>query len=122
MLLENGTTGVGGLEAIIPIAPNTSYFHYFKSNGLVRSPDGYLGEEIDVLYHYIHSGDAAKRVGYNARVRDTEMKNGMGRITGDYNDFWAGRDYLNDMEPMKAALLMSKGFNANNFIFKPCHQ
>jgi X-Pro dipeptidyl-peptidase len=35
----------------------------------------------------------------------------MDRITGDYNDFWAGRDYLNDMEPMKAALLMSHGFN-----------
>jgi len=39
------------------------------------------------------------------------MKNGMDRITGDYNDFWAGRDYLNQMEPMKAALLMSHGFN-----------
>jgi X-Pro dipeptidyl-peptidase len=39
------------------------------------------------------------------------MKNGMDRITGDYNDFWAGRDYLNDMKPMKAALLMSHGFN-----------
>lgn len=35
----------------------------------------------------------------------------MDRITGDYNDFWAGRDYLNDMGPMKAALLMSHGFN-----------
>jgi X-Pro dipeptidyl-peptidase len=39
------------------------------------------------------------------------MKNGMDRITGDYNNFWAGRDYLNDMKPMKAALLMSHGFN-----------
>lgn len=39
------------------------------------------------------------------------MKDGMDRITGDYNDFWAGRDYLNDMEPMKAAMLMSHGFN-----------
>jgi X-Pro dipeptidyl-peptidase len=39
------------------------------------------------------------------------MKNGMDRITGDYNDFWAGRDYLNDMKPMKAAMLMSHGFN-----------
>ena len=39
------------------------------------------------------------------------MANGMDRVTGDYNDFWAGRDYLNDMEPMKAALLMSHGFN-----------
>ena len=109
--LAAATTGVEGLEAIIPIAPNTSYYHYYRSNGLVRSPGGYLGEDIDVLYDFIHSGDESKRARNNKVVRDTEMKNGMDRITGDYNDFWAGRDYLNDMEPMKAALLMSHGFN-----------
>ena len=109
--LAAATTGVEGLEAIIPIAPNTSYYHYYRSNGLVRSPGGYLGEDIDVLYDFIHSGDESKRAYNNATVRDTEMKNGMDRITGDYNDFWAGRDYLNEMGPMKAALLMSHGFN-----------
>ncbi|WP_405208077.1 Xaa-Pro dipeptidyl-peptidase [Aquimarina sp. LLG6339-5] len=109
--LAAATTGVKGLEAIIPIAPNTSYYHYYRSNGLVRSPGGYLGEDIDVLYDFIHSGDESKRPYNNKTVRDTEMKNGMDRITGDYNDFWAGRDYLNDMKPMKAALLMSHGFN-----------
>jgi X-Pro dipeptidyl-peptidase len=109
--LAAATTGVVGLEAIIPIAPNTSYYHYYRSNGLVRSPGGYLGEDIDVLYDFIHSGSPEKRAYNNATVRDQEMKAGMDRQTGDYNDFWAGRDYLNDMEPMKAALLMSHGFN-----------
>nr|WP_090293542.1 Xaa-Pro dipeptidyl-peptidase [Allomuricauda zhangzhouensis] len=109
--LAAATTGVDGLEAIIPVAPNTSYYHYYRSNGLVRSPGGYLGEDIDVLYDFIHSGDESKRARNNQVVRDTEMKNGLDRISGDYNDFWAGRDYLNDMKPMKAALLMSHGFN-----------
>lgn len=109
--LAAATTGVDGLEAIIPIAPNTSYYHYYRSNGLVRSPGGYLGEDIDVLYDFIHSGDESKRARNNKVIRDTEMKNGLDRITGDYNDFWAGRDYLNDMKPMKAAILMSHGFN-----------
>ncbi|MDB0040701.1 Xaa-Pro dipeptidyl-peptidase [Algibacter sp.] len=109
--LAAATTGVEGLEVIIPIAPNTSYYHYYRSNGLVRSPGGYLGEDIDVLYDYIHSGDESKRSHNNTKIRDTEMKKGMDRLTGDYNNFWAGRDYLNDMEPMKAALLMSHGFN-----------
>ncbi len=109
--LAAATTGVKGLEAIIPIAPNTSYYHYYRSNGLVRSPGGYLGEDIDVLYDYIHSGKEANRAHNNKVVRDTEMANNLDRITGDYNDFWAGRDYLNDMKPMKAALLMSHGFN-----------
>ena len=53
--LAAATTGVDGLEAIIPIAPNTSYYHYYRSNGLVRSPGGYLGEDIDVLYDFIQS-------------------------------------------------------------------
>jgi X-Pro dipeptidyl-peptidase len=109
--LAAATTGVEGLEAIIPIAPNTSYYHYYRSNGLVRSPGGYLGEDIDVLYDFVHSGEEANRPYNNKTIRDTEMKNGMDRQTGDYNEFWAGRDYLNQMENMKAALLMSHGFN-----------
>ncbi len=109
--LAAATTGVEALKAIIPVAPNTSYYHYYRSNGLVRSPGGYLGEDIDVLYDFIHSGDEAKRAYNNRTVRDTEMAEGMDRITGDYNDFWAGRDYLNAMGNMKAALLMSHGFN-----------
>ena len=109
--LAAATTGVEGLEAIIPIAPNTSYYHYYRSNGLVRSPGGYLGEDIDVLYDFIHSGAEDKRARNNKFIRDTEMKEGMDRLTGDYNDFWAGRDYLNHMEGMTAALLMSHGFN-----------
>ncbi len=105
------TTGVDGLKAVIPVAPNTSYYHYYRSHGLVRSPGGYLGEDIDVLYDFIHSGDEAKRPHNNRTVRDTEMAQGMDRVTGDYNDFWAGRDYLNHMGNFKAALLMSHGFN-----------
>ena len=109
--LAAATTGVEGLKAIIPIAPNTSYYHYYRSNGLIRSPGGYLGEDIDVLYDFIHSGDESKRAYSNQVIRDTEMADGMDRITGDYNAFWAGRDYINKMEPMHAALLMSHGFN-----------
>lgn len=109
--LAAATTGVEGLKAIIPVAPNTSYYHYYRSNGLVRSPGGYLGEDIDVLYDFVHSGDESKRAYGNRVIRDTEMANGQDRKSGDYNDFWAGRDYLNQMSGMKAALLMSHGFN-----------
>jgi X-Pro dipeptidyl-peptidase len=105
------TTGVEGLKAIIPVAPNTSYYHYYRSNGLVRNPGGYLGEDVDVLYDYIHSGDEAKRPYNNKTYRDGEIAKGIDRKTGDYNTFWAGRDYLNAMEPFKAALLMAHGFN-----------
>jgi X-Pro dipeptidyl-peptidase len=105
------TTGVEGLEAIIPISPNTSYYHYYRSYGLIRHPGGWMGEDIDVLYDFIHSGEESKRPYGNEVIRDTELANGMDRIYGDFNDFWAGRDYVNDMGPFKAALFLAHGFN-----------
>jgi X-Pro dipeptidyl-peptidase len=113
------TTGVDGLEAIIPIAPNTSYYHYYRSNGLVRSPGGYPGEDIDCLFDYINSGnldDPIKRKFALTVERDGEMAKGMDRTTGDYNDFWASRDLLPRVGNMKAALLMSHGFNDWNVV------
>ena len=108
--LAAATTGVEGLEAIIPIAPNTSYYHYYRSNGLVRAPGGYPGEDIDVLFDFIFSSFPDVRDYCIAEVRD-EMTAQLDRATGDYNDFWEGRDYLNHIGGVRAATLMSHGFN-----------
>ncbi|MCA9128541.1 MAG: Xaa-Pro dipeptidyl-peptidase [Planctomycetales bacterium] len=116
LALAAATTGVKGLEAIIPIAPNTSYYHYYRTHGLVRSPGGYKGEDIDVLYDFIHSGDPEKNEYCDCHVRDEEMAKGMDRISGDYNSFWAGRDYLNDLEPLNTAVLMAHAFNDWNVV------
>jgi X-Pro dipeptidyl-peptidase len=113
--LAAATTGVEGLEAIIPIAPNTSYYHYYRSNGLVRHPFGFMGEDIDYLYDYIHSS-VARREYCDCNVRDKEMAEGFDRKNGDYNEFWAGRDYLNDIGPLKAAMLMAHAFNDWNVV------
>jgi X-Pro dipeptidyl-peptidase len=111
LALAAATTGVEGLEAIIPVAPNTSYYHYYRSNGLVRHPGGYMGEDIDVLYDFIDSGNPERRAYCDENVRDTLMAQGFDRASGDYNDFWAGRDYMNALDPVKAATLMSHAFN-----------
>lgn len=111
LALAAATTGVEGLEAIIPIAPNTSYYHYYRSHGLIRHPGGYMGEDIDVLYDFINSGDPDRRDYCNCKVREQELRKGFDRVTGDYNEFWAGRDYLNDLAPLKAATLMAHAFN-----------
>ncbi len=108
--LAAAMTGVEGLEAIIPVAPNTSYYHYYRSNGLVRSPGGYPGEDIDVLFDFIFSGFPEVRDYCLANVRD-EMTARLDRRTGDYSDFWAGRDYLNHVDGVRAATLMSHAFN-----------
>ena len=109
--LAAATTGVDGLEAIIPIAPNTSYYHYYRSNGLVRHPGGWLGEDIDCLYDVIHSRNPERAAWCDCNIRDSEMLENFDRVNGDYNDFWAGRDYLNKLQPLKAAVLMAHAFN-----------
>ena len=110
------TTGVEGLEAIIPIAPNTSYYHYYRSNGLVRHPGGWLGEDIDFLYDFISSGDPARRDTCNALYRDGEFARGRDRASGDYNEFWASRDLLTKVGNIKAAVLMAHAFNDWNVV------
>ncbi len=113
------TTGVDGLEAIVPIAPNTSYYHYYRSNGLVRHPGGWLGEDTDFLYDFINTGDPARRDWCNATIRDGEMAAGMDRATGDWNDFWANRDYWPKLDGIRAATLMVHGLNDWNVM--PLH-
>lgn len=110
------TTGVKGLEAIIPVAPNTSYYHYYRSNGLVRSPGGWLGEDIDSLYDFINSGDPAGRAAADRLYRDGEFTRGRDRKTGDYNQFWAGRDLLKHVGGIKCAVLMAHAFNDWNVV------
>ncbi|MEN9817272.1 MAG: hypothetical protein RLZ32_1152 [Gemmatimonadota bacterium] len=113
------TTGVRGLAAIIPVAPNNSYYRYYRSNGLVRSPGGYLGEDVDVLYDFVQSGNPATRATCNARVRDAVITAGIDRRTGDLSDFWTGRDYLLQAGGIRAAMLTAHGFNDWNVM--PSH-
>ncbi|TVR69492.1 MAG: Xaa-Pro dipeptidyl-peptidase [Marinilabiliales bacterium] len=110
LALAAASTGVEGLEAIIPVAPNTSYYHYYRSNGLIVHPYGWMGEDIDFLYDFVHS-NPENREYCNLTVRDTEMAEGMDRVTGNYNDFWARRDLAANLENLAAAVLMAHAFN-----------
>ena len=114
--LAAAVTGVKGLEAIVPIAPNTSYYHYYRSNGLVRHPGGWLGEDIDFLYDFVNSGDPAKRAHCNRLYRDGEFVRGRDRASGDYNDFWRERDLLTKIDKVRAAVLMAHAFNDWNVV------
>jgi len=114
--LAAATTGVAGLEAIIPIAPNTSYYHYYRSHGLIRHPGGWLGEDIDFLYDFVHSQAPERRAVCNTIYRDGQFVEGRDRVTGDYNTFWAERDLLNKVQNVKAAVLMAHAFNDWNVV------
>ena len=117
--LAAATTGVQGLEVVVPVSPNTSYYHYYRSNGLVRSPGGYLGEDVDVLYDFVASGDSTGRDNCDRIWKNGAFASGQDRVTGDYNDFWSKRDLLPFVKNIKAAVLLAHGFNDYNVV--PSH-
>jgi X-Pro dipeptidyl-peptidase len=117
--LAAATTGVAGLEVVIPVSPNTSYYDYYRSNGLVRSPGGYLGEDVDVLYDFVASGPPATRAVCDRRWKGGVFAAGQDRATGDYNDFWAARDLLPYVQNIRAAVLLAHGLN--DFNVMPSH-
>jgi len=108
LALAAATTGVDGLKAIIPVSPVSSFYEYYRSNGLVRSPGGYPGEDIDVLFDFINTGHRNSYCA--ATVRDSVLIPGQERTDGDYNAFWATRDYLANVTHIKAAVLVAHGF------------
>ena len=119
--LAAATSGVDGLEVVIPVAPNTSYYHYYRSNGLVRSPGGYLGEDVDVLYDFVASGDTANRPNCDRLWKNGIFagRSGQDRATGDYNDFWEARDLLPLVRNIKSAVLLGDGLN--DYSVEPSH-
>lgn len=119
LCIAAATTGVEGLAAIIPVAPNTSYYRYYRANGLVRHPGGYMGEDMDVLYQFIQSGDPAKRAWSDEKILRGELLAGMDRRTGDWNDFWEARDYWLQLDKIKVPTLLAHGLNDWNVM--PSH-
>ncbi len=109
MPMAAAVTGVEGLKAIIPISPNTSDYRYYRSYGLVRSPGGYPGEDIDVLYDFIHTGrmrDVCDKI-----WRDGIFTQFMDREHGDFNASWEARDQTLLIKNVHAAVLFAHGFN-----------
>jgi X-Pro dipeptidyl-peptidase len=117
--LAAATTGVAGLEVVVPVSANTSYYHYYRSNGLVRSPGGYLGEDVDVLYDFVASGPTAMRATCDRIVKGGIFATGQDRASGDYNDFWASRELLPHIRNIRAAVLLAHGLN--DFNVMPSH-
>ncbi|MBA2291961.1 MAG: Xaa-Pro dipeptidyl-peptidase [Gemmatimonadales bacterium] len=114
--LAAATTGVKGLEVVVPVSPNTSYYHYYRANGLVRSPGGYLGEDVDVLYDFVASGDTTGRANCDRIWKNGVFAGAKGqdRQTGDINEFWRVRDLAQYTKGIRAAVLLAHGFNDYN--------
>lgn len=109
------TTGVAGLETIVSEAAISSWYDYYRSNGLVIAPGGYPGEDADVLAEETFS--RRKQPGDFYQIKDIyqayldQMGIDQDRETGSYNTFWDARNYLKDVANIKADVIMVHGLN-----------
>ena len=123
--MSNGlaTTGVDGLEVIIAEAGISSWYNYYRENGLVTSPGGYPGEDFDSLAELTYSrnlqaGDYIR--GNEAHQTDLEnVKEKLDRKTGDYNQFWHDRNYLLNAHKVQAEVVFTHG--SQDWNVKPLH-
>ena len=110
------TTGVEGLETIIPVSAISSWYDYYRANGLVVAPHSeaqgvgdneFLGEDTDVLASFIGGSRMATRcagtIPFLVRAQD--------RVTGDWSPFWEARDYLDDVDRIRASVFVVHGLN-----------
>jgi X-Pro dipeptidyl-peptidase len=110
------TTGVEGLKTIIPVSAISSWYDYYRANGLVVAPhseaqgvgdNGYLGEDTDVLADFIAPRMVTPRC---AHVRQ-QLVEQQDRTTGDWSSFWEARDYLSRVRRVRASVFVVHGLN-----------
>lgn len=123
--MSNGlaTTGVEGLEVIIAEAGISSWYNYYRENGLVTSPGGYPGEDFDSLAELTYSRNllGGDYLHHNAAHQaDLDMvKKELDRASGDYNQFWHDRNYLLHADQVKAEVVFTHG--SQDWNVKPLH-
>ena len=123
--MSNGlaTTGVDGLEVIIAEAGISSWYNYYRENGLVTSPGGYPGEDFDSLAELTYSrnllgGDYLHHnVAHQADL--DRVKKELDRASGDYNQFWHDRNYLLNANRVQAEVVFTHG--SQDWNVKPLH-
>ncbi len=115
MCIGVATTGVEGLKTIIPEAAISNWFAYDRYNGLNVPPLGWQGDDITLLSNYCCSRvlDEADYL----KIKDSYenalniMAKKQDRISGNYNEFWDERNYLNLVDNIKASVFIVHGIN-----------
>lgn len=112
--LPNGAAsrGIDGLATIVPIAAISSWYWYYRMNGLVVAPGALsfqsYGVDTDTLQQAnLENPDSCTHI--------TELlAEGQDRLTGNYNPFWAERDYAADASSVEASVLAVHGLSDYN--------
>ncbi|MEV6492276.1 Xaa-Pro dipeptidyl-peptidase [Actinoplanes sp. NPDC051633] len=97
-------TGVEGLETIVPISAISSWYDYQRYNGVLRAPD-----YPEFLHQVVNGRPEAACAATVAR-----LDAGSDDATGNYNAYWAERDFRPDARKVRASVFISHGLNDTN--------
>jgi predicted acyl esterase len=126
------TTGVQGLEAIVPISAISDWYDYYRANGMVRAPHSssnptgdnneFQGEDLDVLADVVYSrlDEAGARTICLPEI--AYLRDHIDRETGNRSAFWQERSYMKDVHRVRAASLLAHGNNDFNVMTKNAAQ
>ncbi|MDF2038315.1 Xaa-Pro dipeptidyl-peptidase [Cytobacillus oceanisediminis] len=105
--LANGVaaTGVEGLKTIVPIGAISSWYNYYRYEGLTYYNNG--------------PGGLASRVASSSRKDACKpvfdrLNSEADDPSGDYNEFWDERNYIKDVKNVKASVFAVHGLNDFN--------
>lgn len=117
------TTGVEGLEVVIAEAGISAWYDYYREKGLVVSPGGYPGEDLDVLTAFtasqrLQAGHVLRHEENYRRLLDAQTQ-AIDRATGDYNQYWHDRNYLPQAHQVKCQMVFTHG--TQDWNVKPIH-
>lgn len=108
------TTGVAGLETIVPVAGIASWYEYTNSQGVATSSIAY--SDYLAFYccgRYLDSDDYGTIADKYGRYL-TQIKNDQLELNGDYGKHWATRDYTLNAKNIKCPALIVHGLNDTN--------
>jgi predicted acyl esterase len=126
------TTGVDGLDAIVPISAISDWYDYYRANGMVRAPhsssrpsgdnNAFQGEDLDVLADDVYSRIDETGARTICQPEIDSLKAHIDRATGNRNATWQERNYMKDVGHVHAATLLAHGNNDFNVITKNAAQ
>lgn len=113
LAIAAATTGIEGLKTVVPKAAISNWYEYYRCNGLNVSPLNWQGDDADLLAQYCLSRmfdpDDYKKVKDCFDNVLSNIKINEDRITGNYNEFWDERNYLNNANKIKSSVFIVHG-------------
>lgn len=100
------TTGVKGLEAVVPMSPLSNFYDYYRVGGAVIEPYGFKGEDLD---NYVYMVSTKAETQQRCKATAQEFLDKQDRTTGQYSDFWGERNFFANIDKVTTPTLISAG-------------